>query len=467
MTDKLDNFIKSTGATPELVASLLPALLPQGTVLESRTDVKAGHVRLDIKAKVKVGNVTKMLLCEIKAKGEPKYLLNAIGQLTLAVKRFPNAYPVVVAPTLSKEGRAVLREAGVGWLTLEGEIYLKFDTVFIERLATPQPIKELAKARLKMAKRCREPKATLAAVRALLQETSYLPQRQRRLPLPFSARASRIIRALLEKPGQICTLRDLAKEADITLRLTELTIGKLNEKGYVKKEPGAIQLVKPKELLDAWTEIYKFQEVNQQLYYYSLARNFDEFSSKLRTLPEDLQGNYRLTMYAGASLIAPRIRFNEVHLYVKGNPEKWAKQLEINPVESGANTVLVLPFDKGIFDYEQKKKGLLVASNTQLYLDLYNLNDRAREQAEALYQESMARPEPGSLGARIKKARLERMGTRGTMTRQGLADLVGESEDSVSAWEENETVPTPQQIARLARRLRKPVEYFQSSQKPS
>ena len=218
--------------------------------------------------------------------------------------------------------------------------------------------------------------------------------------------------------------------------------------------------------MNAWAGIYKFQEANKLYYYYSLARNFDEFVYKLKAIPEKLRNDYRLTMYAGASLAGPRIRFNDVHLYIKGNPEEWAGRLELNPVESGANAILAEPFDDGVFDYKQEKKELLVVSNTQLFLDLYNLNDRAREQAEALYKEFISMPAPGTIGERIKKARLERMGTRGTMTRQGLADFVGASADLIVAWENNESIPDDRQIEQLAKWLRKPLQYFTQGYKP-
>lgn len=422
------------------VAALLPTLLPQAKILRKRIGVQFGPVQIPLEVNVEIGNTTKILFCDVQAKGEPKYLLNAIGRLSLAIKRSPDAYPIVIVPSLSTEGRNVLSEAGVGWLTLGGEAFLRFPPVFIERMTAPTETS-----------------------RALLGQIEGIPKRQRRLPFPYSAKASRIIRGLLERPGQICTLTDLASEARINLRLALLAINTLEEKGYVKKERGAIQLLKPKELLEAWAAVYKFQEANQFSYYYSLARNFDELGAKLKSLPQDLRGDYRLTLYAGASLVAPQMRFDEVQLYIKGDPSAWAKRLTLSPVKSGANVILVTPYDAGVFDYAQEKKGLMVASNTQLYLDLVNLNDRAREQAEALFRESISRPEPGTLGGRIKKARIERMGERGQMSRQGLADFVGVSEDKIAAWEENEAVPSNDEFIRLAKWLRKPVQYFQVS----
>ena len=133
MANKLHIPIEASKETALLKATkgLLSTLLPEIRILKSRTEVQAGSARADLWLKVKVGDSTKVLLCETKSKGEPKYLFNAIGQLSLATKQFPRAYPLVVVPTLSKEGRTVLHEAGVGYLTLDGEAYLKFDSVLI------------------------------------------------------------------------------------------------------------------------------------------------------------------------------------------------------------------------------------------------------------------------------------------------------------------------------------------------
>lgn len=49
-----------------------------------------------------------------KSPGEPRYLAQAITVLTLAARRPPPRYPVVVARYIAPEGQRLCREAGVG-----------------------------------------------------------------------------------------------------------------------------------------------------------------------------------------------------------------------------------------------------------------------------------------------------------------------------------------------------------------
>lgn len=359
MTVKLNKSSSLTkeGALAKKALGLLPTLLPDAQVLDTKKNVKFGSVVIDLQAKVKVGTIVKIIFLEAKSKGEPKYLLSAIGQLQLGAKRFSDAYAMVVVPSLSKEGRSLLREAEVGYITLDGEAYLKFNNVFVERTTEPIPIDKRAKTK----------------------------KSKRLLPFPFSAKASRVVRALIEKPGQSWTLRRLAQETGVTLRLALLAVNTLDEKGYVKKERGDIQLIKRMELLNAWASTYNFREVNDVSSYYSLTRSFEELTAQLKALPENLKKNYALTMTAGASLVAPQLRFNEVFFYVQGELSEWVSALALKPVESGANTFLVTPFDEGVFYGQQDREGVKVVSNVQLFLDLYNINDRTREQAQVLY----------------------------------------------------------------------------------
>ncbi|MFH1724230.1 MAG: type IV toxin-antitoxin system AbiEi family antitoxin [Elusimicrobiota bacterium] len=369
--------------------SLLSYFLPDAKIQKVEAEVTAGPVVVDLKATVKVGRVRKVLLFEVKGKGEPKYLLNAIGSLTIAGRRTPEAYPIVFVPSLSKEGRSLLREAGIGYVSMEGEVYIKFDTVYVDRQGGPRKARELFQAALE---------AQLTAMGQSLQEAQRLIEnagvRQRprkKLGFPYSPKASRVIRAMLERPKQSWTILGLAREANVALRLVLLVVNALDSKGYVRKQRGDIRLLKRKDLLGSWAEQYEFREVNDLYFCYSLARDFDEFKRRLTNLPPGLADQYGLTMFAGASLIAPQLRFNDSHLYVRGPFEEWASKLDLRPVTSGANVVLAAPFDDGVFDYAQMIDGVRVVSNTQLFLDLYNIHDRARDQAEFLYREVMER----------------------------------------------------------------------------
>lgn len=371
----------------EAAPRLFGLLFPQIEFMKTEGPVRLGSVVIDWKARVRVGGVQKTVLAEFKSKGEPKYLWNAVGRLLLAKEKVKDAYPMVIVPSLSDEGRAILQQANIGYLTFEGEAYMSVGGVYVEKQPASTPLRKEAAARLKVARKRRQFRKFTASIEQLLRGKKRVPK----LGFPYSSKASRVLRVLLENPDRSWTVASLAKEARVAPRLALLVVNNLDSKEYVKKQRGDTRLVRAKELLETWATIYEFRTANRFRFYYSLARTFDDFASKLRDLPENTRDAYRLTLFSGASLIAPQIRFDQTHLFFSGDADAWVASLDLREVTSGANVILVEPYDEGVFDYGQKKNGLWVSSNTQLFLDLYQYNERAREQAEFLYEQVMVR----------------------------------------------------------------------------
>lgn len=364
------------------LSRILPSLIPRAEVSEIRREVFIGNLRIDLAAKVRIGRVTKIYLMEVKSSGEPRYVYEGIGKLLLVVKKVPKAYPVMIVPSMSTEGKELCKQANVGYIALNGDLFLRYATISYEHSFRESPITAVTILR----KRRTEQKIkSLAPILEQVQRSL----RQRRQPFPFSAKGSRVLRIFLENPKRSWTIAQVAQEAQVNPRLALLAINYLADKLLIKKDRGATTLLKPKELLDLWVSQYGFKKNNQILGFYSAARTFEEFLQGVRKLPQESQDKYALTLYTGTSLVAPYLRFSENHLYVQGNAQKWADQLGLKPTESGANTFLVLPYDSSVFYKTQKIQGISVVSNVQLYLDLYNFNDRAREQAEVLYKKAI------------------------------------------------------------------------------
>lgn len=351
----------------------LPDLLPGWKVLKLQEQPQIGSVVPDLLIKAKVGETEKTFVCAVKPRGEPRYVMEALGLFSLAAKSLPGAYPLFVAPSISEEGRRLCRKAGVGFVTLRGEAFLQFDSVYVDR-GNGGPSWSADKTR---------------GLNGLLKEAGE-PQKIRKLPFPFSPKAARVLRVLLENPKESWTLLRISDEAKVALRLALLVVNWLVDKLIVTKERGSIKLAKPKELLDFWVERYRFREMNRVLGYYSPDRNFEEFKERLRKLPEDQKERYALTLYGGATLVAPYLRWNVNYVYIQGDAKEWANALEVKPVESGPNMILVAPYDDFVFYKAQKKNGVAIVSNIQLYLDLFNFNDRAREQAEVIYKSKIS-----------------------------------------------------------------------------
>ncbi len=337
----------------EVLANLrrrLPALLP---TLRLAVERPSPDTPWDLVLKVRSAGRTRRLVCEVKAVGEPRYLAQAITSLTLAARKDPGIYPVVVAPYISPEGRRLCLDAGVGYLDLTGNIFLRFDGVFVDRLSAEPPPR--AKARL------------------------------RRL---FAPKSSRILRVLLEQPAVEWTLARLAEEAAISLRTAHLVVNALEEKAYVEKRRGAIRLQKPGELLDLWAQDYSLERHRQHTFY-TFVRNPAELAAQLTTHAVSHKEAIGLTLHSGAAFVAPFVRSPDVHAYFVGDRERLVKALDLRPVESGGTIHLFEPYDEGVFYRLQTIRGVRVVCNTQLYLDLINYPARGREQAEALRREKL------------------------------------------------------------------------------
>jgi hypothetical protein len=307
----------------------------------------------DLTLAVGSGKTARRILVECKSVGEPRYLAQAITRLMLATRRLPRAYPVVAAPYISPEGQRLCKDAGVGYVDLAGNAFLRFDGVLVDRRSPDRPARE--KSRLK------------------------------RL---FSPKSSRVLRVLLEQPQMEWTLVRLAAEAAISLRTAHLVINAIDEKAFVDKRRGAIRLQQPGALLDLWGENYRVDE-HRRSTHYSLIRNPRELAATLASQASVQKGRLALTLHSGAALVAPFVRSPDVHAYFRGDVDRLVKAVDLRPVESGGNVHLLVPNDDGVFYRTQPVDHVPVVCNTQLYLDLLHYPARGREQAEELRRQKL------------------------------------------------------------------------------
>lgn len=328
----------------------IPELLP---TLKVKVEPPARDTRWDLVLKVTTAGKTRRLVCEVKSVGEPRYLAQAITSLTRGTQDDPRLYPVVVAPYISAEGQRVCREAGVGYLDLTGNAYLRFDGVLVDRASSQPPPR--AKARL------------------------------RRL---FASKSSRVIRVVLEQPETEWTMARLAEEATVSLRTVYLVLNALEEKAFVEKRRGAITLQKPGELLDLWAQNYNVEKQRQHTFY-TFIKSPSELAAKLSDQAVKHKEAVGLTLHSGAAFVAPFVRSADVHAYFMGDRERLLQALDLRPVESGGTVHLLEPYDEGVFYRVQTIRGVRVVCNTQLYLDLINYPARGREQAEALRRQKL------------------------------------------------------------------------------
>ena len=180
----------------------LPILLSNMNIEEISLEVPIDkRSRADVMVKVRTGDLKKSLLIEVKSSGEPRIVQSAIYQLKKLVGTDKGIYPVFAAPYVSERSREILASENIGYIDLIGDVYLKFDSVLIDRISNTE------------------------------RET------ERRLSRGiFANKATRIIRAIVNAPNNNWKISELANTCRMSPAGVYFVINKLEDRGYISRE---------------------------------------------------------------------------------------------------------------------------------------------------------------------------------------------------------------------------------------
>jgi len=276
-----------------------------------------------------------------------------------AIKQYsgPNRIPVVASHFMGPNRRALLKEMGVGYIDMAGNIYLRAHGILIEREEKRNPF-------------------------------GY----EREGLNPYSDKASIILRILMNEPDRSWKIREIAKLGDINPGWVSRVVDTLGERGLVEfSRKGGVALLRGEDMLKEWADLYDWRR-NKFYYYYCHALDFQEVLERISVLSLDSDKLVAIGFQAGAYLVSPYSTFNQVHLMIDGRnfdvilPEV-ERQLGLEPRREGANLILVRPHYKysALFSARKIKKWYVV-SDIQLYLDLNRYPIRGQEQAEHLLE---------------------------------------------------------------------------------
>ena len=311
---------------------------------------EARRQSVDLIANVRTPVGLRRLLVEVKAEASPRMLRLMAQNLKARVANMPDAVGVLVAPFLSDRSQDICQQLGIGCIDLAGNMRLAFDQVFIERSGRPSP----------------------APLRRL----------QRSL---FSPRTTRVLRVLLENPSRRWYVRDLAREAGVSLGQVSNVKRLLTEQDLVSQEGRlSFWLAKPEALLRDWAQAYR-PELNQARLFYAML-SVREVEERLAEECERRGIRYGLALFSGAERVAPFTSYTRASAFIDGQSDVIAEALDLKPVSSGANVALLAPYDQGVFYGLQDIGGMKVVSDIQLYLDLKSSKGRGEEAAEFLYE---------------------------------------------------------------------------------
>lgn len=269
----------------------------------------------------------------------------------------PDRIPIVASHFMGPNRRALLKEMGIGYIDMAGNIYLRAPGILIEREGIRNPF-------------------------------GYKHEGLN----PFSDKASIILRILMDKPNRSWKIREIADLGSVNPGWVSRVVDSLVERGLVRfsREEGVL-LLSGEDMLKEWADIYDWRR-NKFYYYYCHALDYQEVLEKIGDLNLYPDKSFALGFQAGAYLVSPYSSFNQVHVVIDGKsfdivrPE-IERQLRLESRREGANLILVHPYYKysALFGARKIRKWYVV-SDIQLYLDLNRYPLRGQEQAQHLFE---------------------------------------------------------------------------------
>lgn len=287
-----------------------------------------------------------VLLVEAKPRLPAQLAADLARRLTALATKAPAAGALVIARFLSPMARDRLRQAGVSYLDLAGNL----------RIVLDRP-------------------ALLIETQGADEDPSPPRRGSRSLKGP---KAARIVRALCDWRPPV-GVRELARRAGTDPGYTTRVLSLLQEDDIVRRASGGeVTDVRWQDLLRRWARDYQVTKSNRALTCLA-PRGLDTFTSRLRSYQERWAVTGSLAVPQAASIAPGRV----ASCYVE-NAERAVRALEVRPAETGANVLLLEPFDRVVWDRTRDEAGLTCVAVSQCYVDLLTGTGREPSEAESL-----------------------------------------------------------------------------------
>ena len=299
---------------------------------------------------------------EVQARGYPQNVRQAANRLAWHRNRSKAhaVTPLLIAPSLSPGSRKLLQDLDVGYWDSGGSLYLKLnDSVFL--VDRPAP-----------------------------------PVERRRTRGLFRGASAQVLHQLLLEPGRAWRGNELAEKAGVSAYTVHLVLQYLEEQLLVERDEKGPKMLRslqePGALLEAWAESHSLEDYESHPLHV-VAGSPEERERIVLELLESCQVEYALTLEAGAMRVAPHgtgVGVLSVLVPADLDWEEITRGTRLKPVQDGANTILMAP-RRGTAPLMGRREieGVWVASDVQLYLDLWNWPRRGREQAKHLRTERL------------------------------------------------------------------------------
>jgi len=191
---------------------------------------------------------------------------------------------------------------------------------------------------------------------------------------------AKVIRALLDEKLPM-TMTELIRLSDSSSSVAYRVVEYLEEEGLLIREEKAITVVDFKKLLQRWSEEYSFYGNNSVIGFLS-PRGIPDSLKRL----QKVRGlEYAITGSVAAARIAPYAEAKQLNLYAR-LPLELAKELDLRPVDSGANVMIAATAYDVVYRGSVIDGGLTYVAPNQIAVDLLSGPGRNPSEAEFLIE---------------------------------------------------------------------------------
>lgn len=338
----------------------VPAIKVEKIEYEAAADPRVDR-GVDFLITVEVDGRPHVLVCEVKASGQPRYVRSALREMrSVLTGSQAKETAVFIAPYLSPEARELVRDAEAGFLDLEGNARLAFDSVFIERQVSTKP-----------------------------------PVERRGLKSLFKPKSAQVLRLMFRDPRRAWRVAELAEAAGVSLGHVSNVRTGLLDREWAKISAEGLTLSEPDAVLDAWRDVYEAAAGKETRFYTTLHGRSFELEARKVLVGMEGHGKGAFASFSAAQWVAPYGR-TSTHYFYADSPglELLRGALRLEPTGKGENVFVTVLKDDGLFrDTVEPAHGAVCTSALQTYLDLWVSGERGRESADHLRREKLKWPQ--------------------------------------------------------------------------
>lgn len=339
------------------------ALLPEVEIRSVDTEPRVDDRQIDFAIVSEVKGHPVRFLVEAKASGYPRDIQHAIWQLA-GMRRLEQRVadvPLVAAPGISKSSRELLRQHKMAYWDSGGSLYvdLPWALYLIDR---PVPA-----------------------------------GRPRILRSPYRGSAAQVLHALLLDPDRPWHVTELAERTHVSVSTVHQVCTFLERELWMEMQgqgPAAVRVLRqPGALLDAWAAAHSLAEY-RPFRFHRWTREPTELLQVVTDALASLQVEYALTLSSGAQFVAPYTTEADrvsvlVPSSVTASLDELAGRADLRPIEERETATLFATHERSPLLFRREVDGFWVASDVQLYLDLWAWPHRGKEQARHLRAERL------------------------------------------------------------------------------